>query len=86
LSLLRNSELEKDLETWDYFLANEFVYGGEPIGRKEVVKGGYLERYLNSDLKLSCVIWYVNVYYVIIAQALDEAIYVRPITNLKDGV
>lgn len=78
------NQLEEEFETWDYLITDKFVYALESVGRKEVIEGGYLERYLHSDLRVACLVRCFDVYYFIIAEALAQTVNDIPITELED--
>lgn len=79
-----SNQLEEDLETWDYLITDKFAYSFQSIGGKGVIKGGYLERYLNSDFRVACLIRCFNIYYFIVAEALAQTINNIPVTELED--
>lgn len=53
-----NNLLKEDFKTWDYHILDEFVYAGEPTSGKRLVKNGYIERYLHSELYCYCIVRY----------------------------
>lgn len=81
------NQSKKDLETWDYFILDEFMYAGESPSRKGKIKDGYIERYLRSDLYLCCTIKWRDYNSVIISKTAVGAVNARPVieTNHRLG-
>jgi hypothetical protein len=85
MSVEAMNQLKKDLETWDYFFTNEFVYAGKPTSGKRVFKGGYIERYLRSDLCLCFTLKHGECYYIAVVEAFTGAVNSWHIAELNDG-